>query len=189
MNRLSYYTKLTFQLLSYLVLKFIVLRPTPQLKHFDFAKAQPYVMVANHPHSMDPFHITTTLRVADFVRLAPFALMTANKFYDPLWVRPFAWLIGCFPAHGPHILHGVSGAQTYIKHGYTLVMFPEGRRTSTPLPPKHGIGSILQAAPKAHVILVHVARHKNGKVKFVRIAQPSDAPRTPEALMESIYQL
>lgn len=152
------------------------------------------IIVANHRASLDPFVLVSSLRVRDFFRLAPFSFMTANKFMEPLWLRPFAWAAGCFPAHPGLGPHGIEKALTDIDSGYTLVMFPEGRRVrkrDDRPDAKPGIGIVLERSPKARLIMVHIEWQSRLTVEYVRLAYPQrkETPLAPNTIMDTVYLL
>lgn len=191
MNYLSYYTRYIVQALSIGILKLFVFRPsTTTLKELRLENRQCSIIAANHRHALDPFYITCSFRWRELVHLLPFAIMTANKFYDPLWLRVPAWLGGCFPAYGPAKLHGVNGAVTLLEKGYTLLMFPEGRRIATGKGvAKPGITRILQSIPDPRLILAHIEWQKPPRRARVNFTLSERIPHKPEVILEHIYEL
>lgn len=116
--------------------------------------------------------------------------MTANKFLDPWWIRVPAWLAGCFPAHGPKPVHGVAGAVKLLKEGYTVLIFPEGRRVPTGRgSAKPGISRIINDYPEARVILTHIEWQKTPRVASVEFAHANATKKDPDAILDSIYEL
>jgi 1-acyl-sn-glycerol-3-phosphate acyltransferase len=190
-NNLSYYTKYATQVLSIAVVKLVLVRVTT--KNPDTLKTkngEHYIVVANHRHAFDPFYIACSFRWRDLFHLLPFAAMTANKFLDPWWIRVPAWLAGCFPAHGPKPVHGVAGAVKLLKEGYTVLIFPEGRRVPVGKgPAKPGISRIIDDFPKAQVILTHIEWQKPPRFASVEFAHADVTKNDPDAILDSIYEL
>jgi 1-acyl-sn-glycerol-3-phosphate acyltransferase len=73
--------------------------------------------------------------------------MTARKYY--LMVRPMAYILGCFSTKASLTISpkyaGTKGAENFIRYGYSMMIFPEGRRTNVRIPAHYGIVKILQS--------------------------------------------
>lgn len=186
-----YYTRVVVQFVLFVFTKVIVLRGHHASPRISFQHAS-YVIAANHPSGLDPFALLASLRFRDFFRLAPFSFMTANGFMRPLWLRPFAWAAGCFPAYPGLGPYGIEKALSDLEHGYTLVMFPEGKRVQgAPPKAKHGIEIILQKAPHTHLTIARIKWRSAFAISSIRIAhspQPA-TPRTADEIMGAIYSL
>lgn len=118
--------------------------------------------------------------------------MTANRFMKPLWLRPFTWAAGCFPSHPGLGAYGIEKALNDLKDGYTLVIFPEGRRTKdTVTQAKRGIAAILQESPEAHLILAHIEWKRTAVIKSIHLDYPpqNSIPTDPDVIMRAIYTL
>ncbi len=192
MSILSNYTKFITQLLMLVVLKYFILpqkRPARSISPFPL-NDKPHIVVSNHRQGIDPCALLASLTYRDFFHLAPFAAMTANRFYDPWWIRVPAWLAGCFPAHGPKGRYGVEGAVYYLSKNYTLLMFPEGKRIPSGRgPAKHGISDILAQSPDAKLILYHIEWSGKRQVKFINTSYPDSFPKDAESIMQRVYDL
>lgn len=118
--------------------------------------------------------------------------MTANIFYRPLWLRPFAFLAGCFPAHeikpdGPSF--GVDAAVHFLNHDCTIVMFPEGKRTQgMRLPAKRGISLVLDKVPDAQLLIAKISWQKN-TVNTIRFARYNGSSNQGEDILDAVYDL
>lgn len=191
MNRLSYYTKFIFQMLSIAVLKLFVFRPrltSPEPLHIE-AKER-YIVASNHRHAIDPFYVSCSFRWRDLIHLLPFAIMTANKFYDPWWIRIPAWLGGCFPAHGPKPIHGVVGALKLLRRGHTVLIFPEGKRIrSGKGEAKSGVSQILNACPSANLLIAHIEWKKPPRHASIGYTHKIHDLDNPNAILNSIYEI
>lgn len=179
------------QFVIFIVTKIIVLRGHAATPRITFTHGS-HIIAANHRSGLDPFAIVSSLRVRDFFRLAPFSFMTANRFMRPLWLRPIAWAAGCFPAHPGLGAHGIDKAVDDIRHGYTLVIFPEGKRTKEAgVKAKRGLTDIREQTPHTRLILAHIEWRGALSVRKIHIAYPSQdvAPKTSDDVMATIYSL
>lgn len=187
----TYYTRIIVQFFIFTFTKLFILRGRSASPRISFS-SESNVIAANHHSGLDPFVIVASLRYRDFFRLAPFSFMTANRFMQPLWLRPVAWAAGCFPAYPGLGAHGIDKAVESLNEGYTLVIFPEGRRAkSKPLEAKRGIEIILQRSPRTRLVMARIEWHSTATVRSIRMAYPPDqtAPRTSKAIIDAIYAL
>lgn len=157
-----------------------------------------YVIAGNHQSLIDPFVIFALMPFRQRMRLLPLKFMTIPKVYHRWYVKPFAYLLGCFPAHikeRNHHTYGVEGAIKLIKYGYNICIFPEGHRVlQSESQPRPGIVRILEACPEAELLLAHLEWYytkRGGKhVKLVLAPAPTDLDKTdPKAIMDAIYRL
>lgn len=156
----------------------------------------PIVIAANHAHRHDPFIIACFLPLRAIFKVFPYGFMTANVYYYRLW-KPVAFLAGCFPAKARHESlkaedYGVGAAVKYLRGGYSVVMFPEGRRTDTPVRPKPGVSHILKHHDST-LLLCHISWRKSvfGRVATLnlRVADQQVDTQNPEAIMRAVYSL
>jgi len=124
--------------------------------------------------------------------------MTVPKIYHKWYLKPFCYLLGCYPAHirdRNHHTYGVEGTIKLLNYGYNICIFPEGTRTlQKDSDPKYGIVRILEAHPEAKLILAHLEWTVNEKGKkhlaMTVAAAPDDLDKTdPKAIMNAIYGL
>lgn len=157
-----------------------------------------YVIAGNHQSLLDPFAMFAFLPFKQRIRLLPLKFMTIPKVYHRWYVKPFAYVLGCFPAHikeRHHHTYGVEGAIKLINFGYNICIFPEGRRTlQSESEPRPGIVRILEACPDATLLLVHLKWYytkRGGKhVKLVVAPAPANLDKSdPKAIMNAIYAL
>lgn len=187
----SYYTRVIVQFVIFLLAKLIILRGHRSSPRITLKQGS-HIIAANHRSGLDPFAIVSSLRIRDFFRLAPFSFMTANRFMRPLWLRPLAWSAGCFPARPGIGAYGVDKAVDDLKHGYTLVIFPEGKRTTAaPLPAKPGIDMIISRTVNVRLILAHIEWHGPMKIQYMRVSYPPEKtmPTSGDSILASIYSL
>lgn len=179
------------QFVIFTVTKIIILRGSSATPKTDFTKGR-HIIIANHSAALDPFAIVSSLRFRDFFRLAPFSFMTANVFMKPLWLRPFAWLAGCFPAHPGLGPYGIQKAVLDVNNGYTLLIFPEGKRSKgMRIPAKHGIITILDQIPDSNMLFVHIKWKSTSTTHSIRVAykRSNHIYRSPDEIMDEIYDL
>lgn len=191
MSFVHYYTRIIVQIIIFTFTKLFILRGVSAAPRVTFTPGS-HIIAANHRSGLDPFVIVSSLRFRDFFRLAPFSFMTANAFMRPLWLRPLAWAAGCFPAHPGLGAYGIDKAISSLADGYTLVIFPEGKRTkSAPLQAKRGIEVILQRSPQTRLIMAHIEWHAAVTVRSIRLSYPpvQVTPKTSGTIMDTIYAL
>lgn len=179
------------QFVLFIFTKLFILRGRGSSPRITFDHSS-HLVAANHRAGLDPFAILASVRFRDFFRLAPFSFMTANVFMQPLWVRPLTWLTGCFPAYPGLGPYGIEKAIDDLHHGYTVMIFPEGKRANgTPPEAKRGVSEILNGVPEAHLILAHIEWNSPLSVRSIRLAHLKDEaiPSTPAAIMDAIYKL
>ncbi len=172
--------------------KFILLKGYTRHAQSGMYKVDPNIIIANHEHANDPFAIVGSLSYKDFFALAPFCFMTANKFFDNPKLHYFALLAGCFPSHpSPRTqFSGIEMATRLVKRNYTLVMFPEGRRTEERIPAKTGIYQVLDQLDEVSIMLAHI--HWNDRrIEYIRSKAITNhsLPPTVDDLMDQIYEL
>lgn len=165
--------------------------PTPL--HFH----RRYVYVSNHASYLDPLVMWSILHFRQRINGAPTKVMTAPRvYYSPL--RPLIWCLGAFPAKkkpGALTPSGVEGALHYLRNGYNICIFPEGRRS---LPFEHqpftGVSKILEGSSDAEMILLHIIWQPGPWWKRHLEIRAQSAPENlnkqdPEAIMAAIYSL
>jgi len=191
MSVVPYYTRVVVQFVLFIFTKIIILRGR-SVSPITSLGTDSHLIAANHRSSLDPFAILASLRTRDFFRLAPFSFMTANAFMRPPWLRPLAWMAGCFPAYPGMGPYGIDKALHDLDQGYTVMIFPEGKRVvGTTTKAKRGVGVILDGSPKTRLILAHIEWRSALSVRSIAIACPPQktAPTTPDAIMKAIYSL
>jgi len=156
----------------------------------------PIVIASNHAHSLDPFIIACFLPLKNIFRIYPYAFMTANVYYHRWW-KPLAFLEGCYPAKQLHenespVRYGVGRSVKLLEQGYSVVMFPEGRRTTKRLKAKPGISRILQNY-QTPLLLCRINWSKSGQRKLISLScQPAGTsvdPDSPDSIMKAVYAL
>jgi|GEM_PF-4464224 len=157
-----------------------------------------YVIAGNHQSMFDPFAIFALLPFRQRMRFLPLKFMTVPAIYHKWYLKPFCYLLGCYPAHIRHRTHhtyGVEGTIKLLKYGYNICIFPEGTRTlQKDSDPKYGVVKILEAHPEAELLLAHLewTWKENGKKHLHLVVAP--APNgldkaDPKAIMRAIYAL
>jgi 1-acyl-sn-glycerol-3-phosphate acyltransferase len=190
--------KHTIRLVQLFIVLLIRLRFAGKVKVFsENLKVDGKVVIAsNHVNQLDPFIIACFLPIRTIVKLLPYSFMTANIYYYRWW-QPLAFLVGCFPAkpqseNSPTSAYGVDAAVRLLNDGYSLVMFPEGKRTKKPIEAKPGISRILQKNP-AQLMLCHIHWSKQGGKLAIQMAvEMSDNnlnKKDPQAIMQGAYAL
>lgn len=163
-------------------------------------KNQPYLIVGNHQRALDPFVIICGLPYKHALRLLPIGFMTANFFYDS-FIRPLCWIAGCFPARNPkgkHTIFGVDGASILLNSGFSIFIFPEGKRMrdGSRGPAHHGVTRIHEQASNIPLLLCHI-KYNNGlkalfsgkRFEIVYNLSKKQTYKSPELLMDELFAL
>jgi len=166
----------------------------------EFLKNQPYIIISNHRHWIDPFVICAALPVRSVFKITPVSFMTKNIFYDSL-LKPLMWLAGAYPARNPngnHKLFGVDGSIQLLQNGFSMCIFPEGKCVfgAERVPAHTGVIRIHQAVPRIPFILCHIEYNNGikpwltGRRRVVRYCLV-DAPHYANAdvIMDDIFAL
>lgn len=164
----------------------------------DLSHTTRYIIAGNHQTLVDPFAIFAFLPVRARMRLLPLKFMTIPKVYHRWYVKPLAFMLGCFPAHireRHHHTYGIEGSIKLINRGYNLCIFPEGRRVlRSESDPKHGVVKIMQACPDAQLLLAHLewrvlSKHRRHLTLVIAPAPKNLDTSSPKAIMDAIYAL
>ncbi len=157
-----------------------------------------YIIVANHSGSIDPFIITANLPLPYIKAMLPFRFMTANKFFNKVWLWPALFWHGCYPARKTSgRLKDISGLEytaKLVNSKTTIMIFPEGRvsRKDRQFPPKRGV-EILARTPDVLLIPVRVKWDRSKgfwKSYSMAIGEPfSGENMTAEQIMDVVYGL
>jgi 1-acyl-sn-glycerol-3-phosphate acyltransferase len=158
---------------------------------------QRYILAANHQSLVDPFAIFSLFTMRHRFQFLPIKFMTIPKVYHRWYIKPFAYLLGCFPAHikeRNHHTYGIEGAIKLLHYGYNICIFPEGTRTlRSESDPKPGIVKIMQEYPDAKLLLAHIEWKYTGWRRSVSVTiahAPENLDTTdPKAIMDAIYAL
>lgn len=123
--------------------------------YFDPHKT--YLVLSNHQSRLDPFTIYGSLGLRQNIICAPTKFLTAKGvYYSFLWL----WLksMGCYPTKNRSLT--VPETVNYLKKGYSVCLFPEGRRTiESESTPRDGTRLILDEIRRQHLNIVVVLAH------------------------------
>jgi 1-acyl-sn-glycerol-3-phosphate acyltransferase len=185
-----------FQLFILLVVRLYYLGRVKVYMQSELDISGPVVISANHTHRHDPFIIACFIPLKTIFRIFPYGFMTANVYYYKMW-RPIANIAGCFPAKQRNLSSreeefGVGAAKKMLSQGYSILMFPEGKRTTEPINAKPGISRILQHHD-SHLLLCHISWHRGplGKVVTLnlKVADKVIDTKNPDDIMKAVYSL
>jgi 1-acyl-sn-glycerol-3-phosphate acyltransferase len=119
-----------------------------------------YVIAANHQSMIDPFIICYAMSPGMFSKLVPFRYFAHNALFDKILTSTLISL-GAFPAsRNKHYAYGLKGAEAFLKHNQTTMIFPEGKRTPSRIRPRSGV-EVLAKQPNVEIIPVHIQWRKN----------------------------
>ena len=149
------------------------------------------LIAANHRRMTDALIICGCLPFGIALRLLPFAFITADIYYDS-WLRPVLWLAGCYPARnlsGRHKSYGIDASVGFLRHGWSMLIFPEGKRIRSGErgAAYAGILKIHQAAATVPVAICHI--EYTGRQARVVLATLRQVPDTADAVMDEVYKL
>lgn len=156
-----------------------------------------YIYVSNHSSYLDPLVMWSVLDIQQRLNGAPTKVMTAPHVFYSL-MRPFIWCLGAFPAKSQpgSVSHaGVEGALHFMRAGYNVCIFPEGRRSTE----QHhhafqGVSRILAGSDDCDMILIHIIWGPGPWWKRSLELRAAHAPtlinrHDPNAIMDAIYAL
>ena len=152
-----------------------------------------YIYITNHQSRIDPFVIFNSMNYRSVVSTLPIKFMTARSIYYGL-LRPLLFCLGCFPTYVKD-QNIIDYSAQLVKNGYSLFIFPEGRRTTqSESSPKDGIMRINDQLSSEDVsyILVHIEWTKPGWRRHATLSFReiySIKHYTPTTLMDEIYSL
>jgi len=185
------------QLLTYVIIRaYIVLSRSHVQRHLATYPKGSYLIAANHTSSLDPFIITAALGFHNVRALMPFRFMATPYFLNITALRPFMRWLGSYPSHSfLDWSFGIDASNLFMNAGDTIVIFPQGRRTTSinPAEAKRGVIVLAQAHPETKIIPIRLDRQVR---KFwlnrymIIIGNPIDTEGyTPEGLMKHIFDL
>ena len=138
------------------------LRPTVIVPaNLQLSKTQPLIIAANHVSRFDPF-LTCLLPRPLPKQIVPVTFLTAEKYYEMWWLKPFLWALGSIPVKrfGWSLDDYLDKAAQSLRSGRTMVVFPEGQMGLGNQKPKPGIGYLVTAAD-AEVLPAYIAGIEN----------------------------
>ena len=162
----------------------------------DFKYEKIYLFIANHQSRIDPFVAFATLGFKEDSLLKPARFMTARGIYFS-FLRPILKLLGCYPTRRRKDWDSVSQSADFLRRGYSVMIFPEGRRTlQSESDPRPGIERMLAVTPDfVTPVLIHIEWKITGRFKkrpIVRMAEASlDDLRKLSAkeIMQLVYEV
>lgn len=186
-----------FQLFILLVIRLVFFgRVKTVISQADAQISGPIVIAANHANELDPFIIACFLPLRTIFKVFPYKFMTANIYYYRWW-KPLAFLAGCYPAkpkdeNARSDSYGVGQSIAGLQEGYSIVMFPEGKRTAQRIEAKPGISRILEGSD-ARLLLCRIVwglvNHPRLISLSLKAADTSLEATDPDAIMDTIYSL
>jgi 1-acyl-sn-glycerol-3-phosphate acyltransferase len=156
----------------------------------------PVIIASNHANEMDPFIIACFLPLRTIFKLFPYVFMTANVYYYKWW-KPIAFLAGCYPSKPRSETenksrYGVGRSVKALQEGYSVVMFPEGKRTRERLEAKPGISLILEDQ-EAPLLLCRINWSGGKGLKRIHLtvegASANVDIKNPDSIMKAVYKL
>lgn len=117
-----------------------------------------YIIAANHPKRIDPFLISYSFPLRDFIRLIPLRFITADKYLKNAFLYPFMVLYGCITTNKTSQGSVLDRSIRCLNRGETIFIFPSGSLESSgkQYRSKRGIAYLSTFAKKALVIPVKI---------------------------------
>lgn len=150
------------------------------------------LLASNHAHELDPFIIGAFIPPKILLKTFPYKFMVANVYYYRWW-KPFAWLVGSFPASKKHEgqnkeTYGVGASRKFLGRGYSVFIFPEGKRTSDKITARSGIRYILEDSD-TELLLSRIVWNKKKITIHYELNKEDSIRSDPQKIIEEIYSL
>lgn len=155
-----------------------------------------YIFISNHQSRIDPFVIFGSLPLRDNIKIAPIKFMTAHTIYNSL-ARPILSALGCYPTYKPG-RDVIDYSSQLVKEGFSLFIFPEGRRTlKEESKPRPGIRKLFKSLEEYPVetVLIYIQWNKKSnsfrRHASIKIAHTDQSIRSKseDEIMASVYLL
>ena len=166
------YMVVMWQLLTYFIIG-IPLRIIFRVKRyyaFTYTPGKKYIIAANHPARIDPFLISYSLPLKEFVKLLPLRFITADEYMVKPFLRPFLLLYGCFTTKETKKGTVLQRAVKLMERGETVFIFPTGRieRKKSKYQAKVGVAYLNRYVDNSQIIPVHIQYGKKTNIVFKR---------------------
>jgi 1-acyl-sn-glycerol-3-phosphate acyltransferase len=152
-----------------------------------------HVIIANHQRVLDPFIIIGALPWKVAKEILPIKFMTWRTYF--VLFLPFAFSAGCYPTRSLLARNayraGVKGSIRALDKGFSVLVFPEGKRVQTysQAEAKDGVVRILNGSNIDTALLVRIkwlgARDVRVHYKTVLLSESE----TAQGIMNTIYAL
>lgn len=128
----------------------------------DFKSDVTYFFISNHQSRIDPFASFSVLSRKLNLVISPVRFMTASGIYYSA-IRPLVKLLGCYPTRRKGV-DIIELSKEYMQSGYSVFIFPEGRRVlRKDSDPRSGVERIIAAVPSNVIpVLIHIEWRKKG---------------------------
>lgn len=195
LRSLRYQTIRFFQVFLWVTSKIVVSLSKTQIHHQStIEKTHSAMVVSNHTSLRDSLFFTGSLSWQQFRSLPPLRAITAKwYFHSPLF--PILFLIGCYPARPlmrvlkPYA--GVAAATRFMQQGYSIGIYPEGRRVRKKrIPARGGIIRMLQGYTPDALYLCRI-QHTDNNVFIITTTRRDEVAKITDAnkIMDEIYAL
>lgn len=164
-----------------------------QLEPGDLRPGSCYVIASNHQSMFDPFIICSALPLPLWLRLRSFRFFAHNGLFESLLTRYTMLALGSFPASShSRYAYGIEAAVTFLSHGQTVVIFPQGRRMDERGRARSGV-KVLADLPNVAVIPARVEWQRHGRWRRsfrLTIGKPiKERGLSAEQILNRIYEL
>jgi 1-acyl-sn-glycerol-3-phosphate acyltransferase len=179
--------------IMFILLFKIALMPFMQQRRVSLPKGNSFLIASNHRQMLDPFAICAAMPLGKLVRLAPFAFIVADRYYDS-WIRPILYILGGYPARntsGKHKVFGVAASIDFLRRGYSVMIFPEGKlipagRQGSAYP---GVSKIHAGTPSTPMAICHIEYQSGLRPIHVTLQKLKKPPANADEIMNDIYKL
>ncbi len=94
---------------------------------FKLEKNKTHIIIANHPKKIDPFLISYSIPLKNFIKLIPLRFITAEKYMKNILLKPFLLLYGCISTKQNDGKSVLEKSKLLLNKGETIFIFPSGK--------------------------------------------------------------
>ena len=127
-------------------------------KSVNISKTKSYIIAANHPSKLDPFIILAGLPLKTFLKLSPFAFLTAEDYLKKWHYKPFLLMWSCVSNKEKDKLKPLQRLKSQLENKETVFIFPRGEleKRGNPSLPKVGAVYLEREVKDSYILPVKV---------------------------------
>ena len=181
-----------WQFLTYFVIGIplrIIFRVKPII-NYKLQKNKFYIIAANHPKKIDPFLISYSIPLKDFVKLIPLRFITAEQYMNKKLIRPILLLYGCISTKQKDGKSVLEKSKELLNKGETIFIFPSGKLEQRNIKYKAKVGvNYLEREVANSLILPVKISYDNSRtnIEFKETYRHSTFPENLQTLADETY--